>query len=145
MPLRKISITPVALSSSMKTGMGTRIPPSIIFSPTTRMANTGITGLFRPKTGMELGCTNQYGAIWEGRLYMVAKQEKDPGATIVGGRISIADASTMKLIKQLQLIDPSGNNAMAEPLRSNVHKRICIFKQWYLGSQSGDVRRLKAR
>lgn len=58
--------------------------------------------------GMELGCTNQYGAIWEGRLYMVAKQEKDPGATIAGGRISIADASTMKLIKQLQLIDPSG-------------------------------------
>lgn len=58
--------------------------------------------------GMELGCTNQYGAIWEGRLYMVAKQEKDPGATIVGGRISIADASTMKLIKQLPLIDPSG-------------------------------------
>ena len=58
--------------------------------------------------GMELGCTNQYGAIWEGRLYMVAKQEKDPGATIAGGRISSADASTMKLIKQLQLIDPSG-------------------------------------
>lgn len=58
--------------------------------------------------GVELGCTNQYGAIWNGRLYMIAKQEKDPGATIVGGRISVADASTMKIIKQLQLIDPSG-------------------------------------
>lgn len=59
-------------------------------------------------SGMELGCTNQYGAIWKGRLYMIAKQEKDPGATIVGGRISVADAKTMKLIKQLQIIDPSG-------------------------------------
>lgn len=60
-------------------------------------------------SGVELGCTNQYGALWHGRLYMIAKQEKDPGATIIGGRISIADAATMKMIKQLQLIDPSGN------------------------------------
>lgn len=59
--------------------------------------------------GMELGCTNQYGAIWNGRLYMIAKQEKDPGASIIGGRISVADATTMKLIKQLRMIDPSGN------------------------------------
>ncbi len=59
--------------------------------------------------GVELGCTNQYGALWNGRLYMIAKQEKDPGASIIGGRISIADAKTMKMIKQLQLIDPSGN------------------------------------
>lgn len=58
--------------------------------------------------GMELGCTNQYGALWNGRLYMIAKQDKDPGASIVGGRISVADAKTMKLIKQLRLIDPSG-------------------------------------
>lgn len=59
--------------------------------------------------GVELGCTNQYGAIWNGRLYMIAKQEKDPGASIVGGRISVADAKTMKMIKQLEVIDPSGN------------------------------------
>ena len=59
--------------------------------------------------GMELGCTNQYGAIWEGRLYLIAKQDKDPGANITGGRISIADSGTMKIIRQLQLIDPSGN------------------------------------
>lgn len=58
--------------------------------------------------GVELGCTNQYGAIWNGRLYMIAKQDKDPGASIVGGRISVADASTMKMIKQLRIIDPSG-------------------------------------
>lgn len=58
--------------------------------------------------GVELGCTNQYGAIWHGRLYMIAKQDKDPGAAVTGGRISVADATTMKMIKQLQLIDPSG-------------------------------------
>ncbi len=58
--------------------------------------------------GVELGCTNQYGALWDGRLYMIAKQEKDPGASVVGGRVTVADASTMKVIKQLQLIDPSG-------------------------------------
>lgn len=59
--------------------------------------------------GHELGCTNQYGALWDGRLYMIAKQEKDPGASITGGRISVADATTMKLVKQLEIIDPSGH------------------------------------
>ena len=58
--------------------------------------------------GVELGCTNQYGAIWNGRIYLIAKQDKDPGATIVGGRITVADATTLKVIKQLRLIDPSG-------------------------------------
>lgn len=42
--------------------------------------------------GMELGCTNQYGAIWNGRFYLIAKQEKDPGAAIKGGRITVAAA-----------------------------------------------------
>lgn len=58
--------------------------------------------------GCELGCTNQYGALWNGRFYMIAKQDKDPGASVTGGRISVAEASTMKLVKQLRLIDPSG-------------------------------------
>lgn len=58
--------------------------------------------------GMELGCTNQYGALWDGRLYLIAKQEKDPGATISGGRITVADAKTMKILHQQALIDPSG-------------------------------------
>lgn len=58
--------------------------------------------------GIELGCTNQYGAIWDGRLYLIAKQEKDPGATITGGRITVADAKTMKVLHQQSIIDPSG-------------------------------------
>ena len=34
--------------------------------------------------GRELGCTNQFGQLWRGRLYLIAKQEKDPGADITG-------------------------------------------------------------
>ena len=58
--------------------------------------------------GVELGCTNQYGALWNGKLYLIAKQDKDPGATITGGRITVADAKTMKVLHQQSLIDPSG-------------------------------------
>ena len=58
--------------------------------------------------GMELGATNQFGAIFQGRFYLIAKQAKDPGADITGGRITIADAATMKIIKQIELIDPTG-------------------------------------
>ena len=58
--------------------------------------------------GKQLGCTNQYGAYWGGRLYLIAKQDKDPGATVQGGRITVTDATTLKIIKQLPLIDPSG-------------------------------------
>lgn len=58
--------------------------------------------------GTELGCTNQYGALWDGRLYLIAKQERDPGAGITGGRLTVADASTMKVLHQSAFIDPSG-------------------------------------
>ncbi len=58
--------------------------------------------------GKELGCTNQYGAIHRGRFYLIAKQERDPGATVTGGRITVADARTMKMLYQSTLIDPSG-------------------------------------
>ncbi|MDE5822131.1 MAG: DUF5074 domain-containing protein [Paramuribaculum sp.] len=58
--------------------------------------------------GVELGCTNQYGALWYGKLYLIAKQDKDPGASITGGRITVADAKTMKVLHQQSLIDPSG-------------------------------------
>lgn len=58
--------------------------------------------------GTELGCTNQYGAIYNGRFYFIAKQDKDPGATIAGGRITVSDAKTMKVLYQSAVIDPSG-------------------------------------
>lgn len=59
--------------------------------------------------GNELGCTNQFGAIHEGRFYFIAKQERDPGATVTGGRITVADARTMEMLYQSAVIDPSGN------------------------------------
>lgn len=58
--------------------------------------------------GQELGCTNQYGQIYGGRFYLIAKQEKDPGVATKGGRITVADARTMKCLFQSDLIDPSG-------------------------------------
>ncbi|MDE6650443.1 MAG: DUF5074 domain-containing protein [Muribaculaceae bacterium] len=58
--------------------------------------------------GVQLGCTNQFGAIWHDRFYFIAKQEKDPGASVAGGRITVADAKTMKVLYQSALIDPSG-------------------------------------
>lgn len=58
--------------------------------------------------GHELGCTNQYGAIWDGRLFLIAKQEKDPGASITGGRITVADGKSLKMLFQSTIIDPSG-------------------------------------
>lgn len=58
--------------------------------------------------GRELGCTNQAGQLWRGRLYLIAKQEKDPGASVTGGRITVADASTLKILFQSETIDPSG-------------------------------------
>lgn len=59
--------------------------------------------------GRELGCTNQFGAIWNGRFYFIAKQAKDGGASVTGGRITVADAVTLKIIKQLEYIAPDGS------------------------------------
>lgn len=51
--------------------------------------------------GKELGATAQYGTIYGDKFYIISKQEKDPGASIVGGRLTIADAKTLKIEKQL--------------------------------------------
>ena len=62
--------------------------------------------------GVELGCTNQYGAIYGDRFYLIAKQEKDPGASVTGGRLTVCDAKTMKVLKQFANIsvDANGNS-----------------------------------
>lgn len=54
--------------------------------------------------GHELGCTSQYGVIYEGKLYIVSKQERDPGAKITGSRFAVCDARTMKVEKEFQFI-----------------------------------------
>ena len=67
------------------------------------------------KPGVELGCTAQHGAIWNGRLYIVAKQEKDPGATVTGGRLTVLDASTMKVKNNCSSSTPRDASATAVP------------------------------
>ncbi len=54
--------------------------------------------------GVELGCTAQYGTIYGDKFYVMSKQAKDPGASITGGRITVLDAKTMKMEKQIQTI-----------------------------------------
>ena len=60
--------------------------------------------------GVELGCTAQYGQIYGGKFYIMSKQDKDPGADITGGRLTILDAKTMKVEKQLQNISTDAND-----------------------------------
>lgn len=54
--------------------------------------------------GHELGCTSQFGVIYGGKLYIVSKQERDPGAKITGSRFAVCDAKTMKVEKEFQFI-----------------------------------------
>ncbi|MDE5869399.1 MAG: DUF5074 domain-containing protein, partial [Muribaculaceae bacterium] len=60
------------------------------------------------ENGNQLGCTNQYGTIYGDRFFFIAKQDKDPGASVQGGRITVADAKTLKMLYQTPLIDPEG-------------------------------------
>ena len=59
--------------------------------------------------GVELGCTAQYGQIYGDKFYVMSKQEKDPGASVVGGRVNILDAKTMKMEKQIQTISTNAD------------------------------------
>ena len=59
-------------------------------------------------SGMEIGCTAQFGQIFGGKLYIMSKQYQDPGAKIAGGRITVIDASNMKCLFQSKTINPNG-------------------------------------
>lgn len=83
--------------------------------------------------GKELGCTNQYGQIYGGRFYFVAKQEKDPGANVTGGRFTVCDAKTMKIICQLPYIAETDGNSIADG-------RSCLGvdeNKVYIGTNNG--------
>lgn len=62
--------------------------------------------------GVEIGATAQYGAIYGDKFFVMAKQPKDPGASITGGRITVCDAKTMKVLKQIQniAVDDKGSS-----------------------------------
>lgn len=58
--------------------------------------------------GHEIGCTAQYAQIFGGRIYIMAKQHMDPGTHTPGGRLTVAQASTMGMLEQFQVINPLG-------------------------------------
>ncbi|MDE6693129.1 MAG: DUF5074 domain-containing protein [Muribaculaceae bacterium] len=87
----------------------------------------------RENEGVQLGCTAQYGTIYGGKMYITSKQDKDPGAKVEGGRLTIADAKTMKVEKQFQTITANGYTGRADGrafLGVNEHKG-------YMGTSNG--------
>ena len=64
-------------------------------------------GKFLYNNTTEIGATACFGAAWGNRYYIIAKQAKDGGAKVEGGRITICDANTMRIIKQIK--DINGN------------------------------------
>ena len=54
--------------------------------------------------GHELGSTTQFGTIYGNRIYIVSKQDKDPGDNKMGSRLAVCDASTMKVLAEFPLI-----------------------------------------
>lgn len=58
----------------------------------------------------EIGATGCYCTPWGNRYYIMAKQPKDPGAKVSGGRITICDANSMRIIKQIENIGENGGD-----------------------------------
>lgn len=57
----------------------------------------------------QLGCTAPVGVIAGGKMFVTSKQEQDPGQSVVGGRLTVLDAMTMKLIKQWEVFPNGGD------------------------------------
>ncbi|MCM1531358.1 MAG: DUF5074 domain-containing protein [Bacteroides sp.] len=66
--------------------------------------------------GKELGCTSQFGVIFDNRLFVIiSKQARDMGADVAGGRITVCDAKTMQCLKQIENIaTDAGGNSIAD-------------------------------
>lgn len=64
-------------------------------------------GKFVYNNTTEIGATACFGAAWGNRYYIIAKQAKDNGSKVEGGRITICDANSMRIIKQIK--DINGN------------------------------------
>ena len=55
--------------------------------------------------GLQLGGSACFGTIYGGRYYIISKQDKDSATDIQGAQITVCDARTMKVIKQIKEID----------------------------------------
>lgn len=67
-------------------------------------------GKFVYNNTTEIGATACFGAAWGNRYYIIAKQAKDGGAKVEGGRITICDANSMRIIKQIENIGEKGKD-----------------------------------
>ena len=68
-------------------------------------------GQFVYNNTTELGCAACFGAAWGNHYYIISKQAKDAGASVEGGRITICDANSMRIIKQIKDIDGKDGRA----------------------------------
>lgn len=84
--------------------------------------------------GVQLGCTAQYGQIYGDKFYIMSKQAQDPGASIKGGRVNVFNATTMKVLKQMENISVGSNG------KSNADGRGFLGvdeHKGYVGSSNG--------
>lgn len=85
--------------------------------------------------GKSFGCTAQYGTIYGGKLIVMAKQDQDTGDNRRGGRVTIADALSLKMLEQYPMLEqnPVTGKSMADG-------RGCVGVDEhtaYLGSSNG--------
>jgi len=96
-------------------------------------------------TGKELGASAESGEIWNGKFYIVCKQSQDPSSSIVGGRLTVVDAKTMKLEYQLTDIATATDGGEAVDGRSflgvNEHKGYVSSSNgvWILDLDSHEI------
>ena len=64
----------------------------------------------KENSGIQLGGSACFGTIYGGRFYIISKQSKDGAADIQGAQITVCDARTMKVIKQISRIDASADD-----------------------------------
>ena len=67
-------------------------------------------GTWTYRNTTEIGATGCFAAAWGNRYYIMAKQAKDGGADVTGGRVTICDANSMRIIKQIANIGDNGGD-----------------------------------
>lgn len=66
----------------------------------------GKDGIWTYEPIRNTGGTACFGTVYGGRIYIVAKTAKDPGADASGGRLSVYDATSMELVGRIEELDP---------------------------------------
>ena len=64
-----------------------------------------------------LGCTAQYGVIYGNKMYVISKQNQDPGENAEekqGGRLVILDAKNMQVLYRLPIIAEKNGKSIAD-------------------------------